>query len=48
MMNGDVLTDIDHAALLAAHRAAGNVLTVATHERVVEVDYGIVHTDGEP
>ncbi len=47
MMNGDVLTDIDHASLLAAHRAAGSLLTVATHDRVVDVDYGIVHADGE-
>jgi NDP-sugar pyrophosphorylase family protein len=47
MMNGDVLTDLDHTALLAAHRAAGSVLTVATHERALDVDYAIVHADGD-
>jgi NDP-sugar pyrophosphorylase family protein len=47
MMNGDVLTDLDHAVLLAAHRAAGSALTVATHERTVDVDYEIVHADGD-
>jgi NDP-sugar pyrophosphorylase family protein len=46
MMNGDVLTDLDYAGLLAAHREAGNTMTIATHERGVDTDYGILHTDG--
>jgi NDP-sugar pyrophosphorylase family protein len=46
MMNGDVLTDLRYADLLAAHRAAGNTMTIATHMRGVETDYGILHTDG--
>jgi NDP-mannose synthase len=46
MMNGDVLTDLDYAALVRAHHEAGNVLTIATHQRTVETDYGILHTDG--
>ena len=45
MMNGDVLTDLDYARLLDAHREAGNMLTIATHEREVIDDYGILHTD---
>jgi NDP-sugar pyrophosphorylase family protein len=46
MMNGDVLTDLDYRRLLDAHREAGNMLTIATHERAVTDDYGILHTDG--
>jgi NDP-mannose synthase len=46
MMNGDVLTDLDYRALVGAHRDAGNVLTIATHRRTVETDYGILHLDG--
>jgi len=28
-----------------AHRRAGSVLTIATHERLVEIDYGVLHAD---
>jgi NDP-mannose synthase len=46
MMNGDVLTTLDFGELVRAHRAAGNLLTIATHRRVVRSDYGVLHTDG--
>jgi NDP-sugar pyrophosphorylase family protein len=46
MLNGDVLTTLDFRALLDAHRAAGNALTIATHRREVFIDYGVLHTDG--
>jgi NDP-sugar pyrophosphorylase family protein len=46
MMNGDVLTDLDYSALLAGHREAGNAMTIATHERDVATDYGVLHTNG--
>jgi NDP-sugar pyrophosphorylase family protein len=29
-----------------AHQRAGNALTVATHRRVVQTNYGVLHTDG--
>jgi len=45
MLNGDVLTTLDFRDLLAAHRAAGNALTIATHRREVFIDYGVLHTD---
>ncbi len=45
VMNGDVLTTLDFRDLVAHHRAAGNVLTIATHERVVKIDYGVMHID---
>jgi NDP-mannose synthase len=45
-MNGDVLTAIDYARLYALHREAGNMLTIATHRRVVRTDYGVIHENG--
>ncbi len=45
-MNGDLLTDLDHRALVTAHREAGNVVTIAAHRRVQSIDYGVLHTDG--
>jgi NDP-mannose synthase len=46
MLNGDVLTTLDFRALVDAHRAAGNALTIATHRRQVFIDYGVLHADG--
>ena len=44
VMNGDVLTDLDYADLMAAHRAADAPLTVATYQREVRIDYGVLTT----
>ena len=41
-MNGDVLTALDYEALFAAHKRSGNLLTIATHRRVVRADYGVI------
>lgn len=46
IMNGDVLTDLDYAALLAAHRGSGAPLTVATYGRHVTIDFGTLETVG--
>jgi NDP-sugar pyrophosphorylase family protein len=46
VMNGDVLTDLDYAELVEHHRAQGNALTIATHERSIKIDYGVLHLDG--
>ncbi len=45
-LNGDVLTTLDLRAFVRAHERAGNVLTIATHRRVVRADYGVLRTDG--
>ena len=45
-MNGDVLTTLDYGDLVRYHRASGNALTIATHERSIRVDYGMLHIDG--
>ncbi len=45
VMNGDVLTTLDYRSLVQRHRESGSLLTIATHERKVKIDYGIVHVD---
>src|SRR5262245_10946729 len=44
-MNGDVLTNLDHRELVKHHREHGNVLTIATHRRLIKIDYGMMHLD---
>jgi NDP-sugar pyrophosphorylase family protein len=46
-MNGDLLTTLDYGDFLDLHRESGNVLTIASHERVVRTDYGVIKLDGE-
>jgi NDP-sugar pyrophosphorylase family protein len=48
MMNGDVLTTLDYGLLYDLHRASGNVLTVASHRRTVNIDYGVLHLAERP
>jgi NDP-mannose synthase len=47
VMNGDVLTTLDYSELYNAHKASGNLLTIAAHRRVVQTEYGVIHLDGE-
>lgn len=42
VLNGDVLTTLDIRDLVAAHRASGAMLTVATHKRSVRVPLGVL------
>ena len=46
MMNGDVLTALDYAHLVDVHKESGNLLTIASHRRVVRTEYGVLHLDG--
>jgi NDP-sugar pyrophosphorylase family protein len=43
LMNGDVLTTLDYRDLLRHHQEAGSILTVATRERPIKIDYGVLH-----
>ena len=45
VMNGDVLTTLDYNALIEAHKASGNAMTIASHRRVVKTEYGVLHTE---
>jgi len=47
VMNGDVLTTIDYEELVAFHREQGNAITIATRERSIKIDYGLLHLDGD-
>jgi NDP-mannose synthase len=42
-MNGDVLTNLDFNALLRHHRRNRNLVTIATHDRQIQIDYGVLH-----
>jgi NDP-sugar pyrophosphorylase family protein len=46
-MNGDILTDIDFDELIRFHREKGADLTIATHERTVKFDLGVIELDGD-
>jgi NDP-sugar pyrophosphorylase family protein len=46
VMNGDILTTLDYADLVAHHRASGAILTVATHAKRVEIELGVIESDG--
>lgn len=46
VMNGDVLTTLDYSDLMDLHRESGNLLTIASHRRVVRTDYGVLHVNG--
>jgi NDP-sugar pyrophosphorylase family protein len=42
-MNGDVLTTLDYRDVLRHHREQGNSLTIAAHDRSIQIDYGMLH-----
>jgi len=50
VMNGDVLTDVDYAALLERHRDSEAVATIATKTRHVKISLGVLRfgDDGDP
>ena len=41
-MNGDVLTDLNFNELVAFHRREKSALTIATHRRMVKIDFGLL------
>ena len=45
--NGDVLTTLNFSHMLAWHREKGSLSTIATHQRNVKIDFGVVHKDGD-
>ncbi len=47
VMNGDILTTLDYAALMRFHREREAALTVAVHERDIKLQLGVVEGDGE-
>ena len=47
VMNGDVLTDLDFAALHAEHTAANRLFTISSYRREQKVDYGVLVTSSQ-
>ncbi len=47
MMNGDLLTSIDYGRLWQAHAARRAIATLVTFQRDVQIDLGVIETDGE-
>lgn len=45
VMNGDVLSDIDYAAVYKHHVESGNVGTITTYGRRVKIDFGVIRYD---
>lgn len=46
VLNGDLLTALDFRQFFDIHQASGDAMTIATHRRVVKIDYGVLHTAG--
>jgi len=47
VMNGDVLTDLDLRALWEDHLLHRRALTIATHARKVQIDFGVLRRNEE-
>lgn len=47
VMNGDLLTDLNLHELVAFHRRQGAALTIATHERRIKIDLGVLEFDDD-
>ncbi|HEY6836876.1 MAG TPA: sugar phosphate nucleotidyltransferase [Gaiellaceae bacterium] len=47
VMNGDILTTLDYSELLEFHGRQGAALTIATHAKRVDVDLGVLDTEGD-
>ena len=45
VMNGDVLTNLDYAALIEDHEASDAALTIAVHTVQETVDFGVLEAD---
>ena len=45
VMNGDVLTDLDYAALVRDHKRSGAAVTIAAHTKDVKIDLGVLEAD---
>jgi len=47
VMNGDLLTTVDFAALVRDHESVGATGTITLTRRTVSIDYGVVHSTTE-
>jgi NDP-sugar pyrophosphorylase family protein len=47
VINGDILTENDHGAVLRDHHRAGAAMTVVLHHHSVPLPYGVIDLDGD-
>jgi len=47
VMNGDILTDVDYTALIEYHKRNKAIATVATYQRDVHIDFGVLERNEE-
>lgn len=47
VLNGDVLTDLDFGEMFDRHAGSGAPLTIATYERTVAIDFGVLRVEGD-
>jgi NDP-mannose synthase len=47
VMNGDILTDLDFSDLYRHHCESGALATIATYQRTVRIDFGVLETDAD-
>lgn len=45
VMNGDVLTTLDYGKLMDYHISSGAVATIATHNKPIKIDLGVLEMD---
>jgi NDP-sugar pyrophosphorylase family protein len=45
VMNGDILTTLDYGELMDAHRREGAALTIATHQKSIQLSLGVIEGD---
>jgi len=45
VINGDVLTDLNIGAFVRSHRASGAALSVATMQRSIRMDFGVIEAE---
>ncbi|MEZ5360715.1 MAG: nucleotidyltransferase family protein [Candidatus Zixiibacteriota bacterium] len=46
VMNGDILSDIDFKKFIAFHKKSGAIATIASFERSMPIDFGVIETEG--
>lgn len=47
VMNGDLLTTLNYGQLMEIHRKSNHDLTIASHQREVQIDFGVLETDAD-
>jgi NDP-sugar pyrophosphorylase family protein len=47
VLNGDILTDLDFSEFIAFHKASGAIATIASFQRTIGIDFGVIETEGD-